>query len=145
GVIGSGGKIINGIREKTGAELTIEDDGTVYITGKDGAADKAKAIVEQMTHDWKIGEPAMGEVIKVLEIGAVVKLSEYADGLVHISEMAPWRVANVSALVKEGMKVPVKVVGVDHEKGRISLSIKAAQPDFFPKPVEPATPAAPKA
>lgn len=145
GVIGSGGKTINGIREKTGAELTIEDDGTVYITGKDGAADKAKAIVEQMTHDWKIGEPAMGEVIKVLEIGAVVKLSEYADGLVHISEMAPWRVANVGALLKEGMKVPVKVVGVDPEKGRISLSIKAAQPDFFPKPeTPPAAPSAPK-
>ncbi len=133
-VIGSGGKTINQIREKTGAELTIEDDGTVYITGKNGAAEKAKEIVEGMTHEYKVGEPAMAEVIKVLEVGAVVKLSEYADGLVHISEMAPWRVAKVSDLVKEGMKVPVKVIGVDPEKGRISLSIKAAKPDFFPKP-----------
>lgn len=137
-VIGSGGKTINAIREKTGSEITIEDDGTVYITGKNGAADAGLAIVKEMTHEWKVGEPAMGEVVKVLEIGAVVKLSEFADGLVHISEMAPWRVANVSALVKEGMKVPVKVVGVDPEKGRISLSIKAAKPDFFPKPEAPA-------
>ncbi len=133
-VIGSGGKTINAIREKTGAELTLEDDGTVYITGKNGAAEKAKEIVEGMTHEYKVGEPAMGEVVKVLEIGAVVKLSEYADGLVHISELAPWRVEKVADLVKEGMKVPVKVVGVDPERGRISLSIKAAKPDFFPKP-----------
>ncbi len=138
-VIGSGGKTINAIREKTGCEISIEDDGTVYVTGKNGAADAGLAIIKEMTHEWKVGEPAMGEVVKVLEIGAVVKLSEYADGLVHISEMAPWRVANVSALVKEGMKVPVKVVGVDPEKGRISLSIKAAKPDFFPKPEAPKT------
>ncbi len=136
-VIGSGGKTIKDIREKTGAEITIEDDGTVYVTGKNGAADKALEIILGMTHQWQPGEPAIGEVVKVLEIGAVVKLSEYADGLVHISEMAPWRVANVSALVKEGMKVPVKVIAVDSEKGRISLSIKQAKPDFFPKPEEP--------
>jgi polyribonucleotide nucleotidyltransferase len=139
-VIGSGGKTINAIREKVGCEITIEDDGTVYITGKNGAADAGLAIVKEMTHEWKVGEPTIGEIVKVLEIGCVVKLSEYADGLVHISEMAPWRVANVAALVKEGMKVPVKVVAVDHEKGRISLSIKAAKPDFFPKPEAPAVP-----
>jgi polyribonucleotide nucleotidyltransferase len=133
-VIGGGGKTINAIREKTGAEISIEDDGTVYVTGKNGAAEKAKTIIEEMTHEWKVGEPAMGEVVKVLEVGAVVKLSEHADGLVHISELAPWRVAKVSDLVKEGMQVPVKVVGVDSERGRISLSIKAAKPDFFPKP-----------
>lgn len=133
-VIGSGGKTINSIREKTGCEITIEDDGTVYITGKNGAADAGLAIIKDMTHEWSIGEPAMGEVVKVLEIGAVVKLSEFADGLVHISELAPWRIAKVSDLVKEGMKVPVKVIGIDPEKGRISLSIKAAKPDFFPKP-----------
>ena len=133
-VIGSGGKTINGIREKTGAEITIEDDGTVYVTGKNGAADAALEIIKGMTHEWKVGEPAMGEVVKILEVGAIVKLSEYADGMVHISELAPWRVARVTDLVKEGMQVPVKVVGVDPERGRISLSIKAAKPDFFPKP-----------
>ncbi len=133
-VIGSGGKTINAIREKTGCEITIEDDGTVFITGKNGAADAGLKIVAEMTHEYKVGEPVMGEVVKVLEIGAVVKLSEYADGLVHISELAPWRVNKVTDLVKEGMKVPVKVVGIDAERGRISLSIKTAKPDFFPKP-----------
>ena len=78
-----------------------------------------------------------GEVIKILEVGAIVKISSSADGMVHISELAPWRVNKVTDLVKEGMKVPVKVVGVDLERGRISLSIKAAKPDFFPKPASP--------
>jgi polyribonucleotide nucleotidyltransferase len=136
GVIGSGGKTINAIREKTGAEITIEDDGTVYVTGKNGAADAALKIVLEMTHEYTVGEQLTGEVVKILEVGAIVKLSEHADGMVHISELAPWRVTRVTDLVKEGMKVPVKVVGVDAERGRISLSIKAAQPDFFPKPVE---------
>ncbi len=137
GVIGSGGKVINGIREKTGAELTIEDDGTVYITGKNGAADAALLIVQEMTHEYKIGEEMEGEVVKILEVGAIVKISSSSDGMVHISELAPWRVNKVTDLVKEGMKVPVKVVGVDPERGRISLSIKAAKPDFFPKPQAP--------
>jgi polyribonucleotide nucleotidyltransferase len=141
-IIGSGGKTINQIREKTGSEITIEDDGTVYITGKNGAAEAAKKIIEAMTHEYKVGDSATAEVVKVLEIGAVVKLSDYADGLVHISELAPWRVMKVTDLVKEGMQVPVKVVGVDHERGRISLSIKAANPEFFPKPPAPTPPPA---
>lgn len=138
GVIGSGGKTINAIREKTGAEITIEDDGTVYVTGKNGAADAALKIVQEMTHEYQVGEELEGEVVKIIEVGAIVKISSSTDGLVHISELAPWRVAKVTDLVKEGMKVPVKVVGVDTERGRISLSIKAAKPDFFPKPVTPA-------
>ncbi len=140
GVIGSGGKTIKAIREKTGAELTIEDDGTVYITGKNGAAEAALVIVQEMTHEYKIGEEMEGEVVKLLEVGAIVKISSSADGMVHISELAPWRVNKVTDLVKEGMKVPVKVVGVDLERGRISLSIKAAKPDFFPKPAAPEAP-----
>ncbi len=140
-VIGGGGKTINAIREKTGAELTIEDDGTVYITGKNGAADAALKIVLEMTHEYKVGEQIEAEVVKIIEVGAIVKLSDSADGMVHISELAPWRVQHVSDLVKEGMKVPVKVVAVDHERGRISLSIKAANPEFFPKPAAPTHPA----
>lgn len=135
-IIGSGGKTINAIREKTGAEISIEDDGTVYVTGKNTAAPDALKIIEEMTHEYKVGEIVEGTITKVLEIGAVVSLSEYADGLVHISEMAPWRVAKVTDLVKEGMKVPVQIVGIDPERGRISLSIKSAKPDFFPKPVD---------
>lgn len=136
GVIGSGGKTINAIREKTGCEITIEDDGTVYITGKNGAADAGLKIVQEMTHEYKVGEVMEGEVVKILEVGAIVKISSTTDGMVHISELAPWRVNKVTDLVKEGMKVPVQVLAVDAERGRISLSIKAAKPDFFPKPTQ---------
>ena len=137
GVIGSGGKTINAIREKTGCEISIEDDGTVYVTGKNGAADAGLKIILEMTHEYKVGEVMEGEVVKILEVGAIVKISSTTDGMVHISELAPWRVNKVTDLVKEGMKVPVQVLAVDAERGRISLSIKSAKPDFFPKPEAP--------
>jgi polyribonucleotide nucleotidyltransferase len=142
-VIGGGGKTVNMIRDKTGAEITIEDDGTVYITGKDGSADAAKKIIEAMTHDWKVGDTTEGLVMKILEIGAVVALSEYADGLVHISEIAPFRVQKVTDVLKEGQRVPIKVVAVDHDRGRISLSIKDADKDFIKNPYPPAAPKPP--
>ncbi len=134
-VIGSGGKTVNKIREKTGAEITIEDDGTIYATGKGDAPVKAMEIIKGMTKEWKVGESAEGEVIKILEVGAIVALSDFADGMVHISEIAPFRVSKVDDLVKVGMKVPVKVMAVDKERDRISLSIKEANKDFFKPPV----------
>lgn len=131
-VIGSGGKTINEIREKTQTEITIEDDGTVYITGKGDSTNKAKEIIEGMTREWKEGDTAEGMVAKILEVGAIIKLSEYSDGFVHISEISPMRVEKVADVLKEGMVVPVKVIGVDKEKGRISLSIKSVSKDFNP-------------
>ncbi len=139
-VIGGGGKTINAIRDKTGAEITIEDDGTVYVTGKNGAAEAAKEIVYQMTREIMVGEMYQATVAKILEIGAVVKISEFADGLVHISEIAPFRINRVTDVLKEGMIVPVKVIAVDKEKDRISLSIKAADPTFIKNPTPPAPP-----
>lgn len=130
-VIGSGGKTIKGIKDATGAEITIEDDGSIYITGKDGSSEKALAMIEALTHEYKPGEMVQGKVIKILEIGAVVALSPYADGLVHISEIAPFRINKVTDVLKEGMEVPVKVIGVDKERGRISLSIKEADRNFI--------------
>jgi polyribonucleotide nucleotidyltransferase len=128
GVIGSGGKVIKEIKEKTGADIDIEDDGTVYCTGKDGAAEKAKAIIEAMTHEYKAGERYEGEVVKIADFGAFVKIGDgNTEGLVHVSEIATFRVENVSAILKVGDKVPVAVKGVD-EKGRLSLSIKLADP-----------------
>jgi polyribonucleotide nucleotidyltransferase len=140
-VIGGGGKTITMIREKTGAEITIEDDGTVYITGKNGSAEEAKKIIETMTHEWAVGEITQGTIIKILEIGAVVALSQYADGLVHISEIAPFRVQKVSDVLKEGERVPVKVIAVDKERDRISLSIKEADRHFIKNPYPPKEPA----
>ncbi len=131
GVIGSGGKIIKDIKERSGAEITIEDDGTVYFTGKDGSAQKAKAIVEEMTHEFKVGEIMQGEVVKIADFGAFVRLNGFTDGMVHISEIAPFRVERVSDIIKEGMIVPVKVIGIDAQRGKISLSIKEADSNFF--------------
>jgi polyribonucleotide nucleotidyltransferase len=131
GVIGSGGKTIKEIKERTGADIDIEDDGTVYCTGKDGSAEKAKLIIEAMTHEYKAGEKYEGTVTKVTDFGAFVKIGDSDnEGLVHVSEIASFRVENVSAVLKPGDKVPVIVKGVD-ERDRISLSIKLADPTFI--------------
>ena len=132
-VIGGGGKTIKEIKEKTGAEITIEDDGTVYFTGKGDSAQKAQAIVEEMTREFVVGEMLKGEVVKVAEFGAFVRLNSSTDGMVHISELAPFRVERVSDIIREGMIVPVKVIKVDREMGRVSLSIKQADEKFFSK------------
>ena len=144
GVIGSGGKTIKAIKEKSGAEVDIDDDGTVYLTGKAGSAEKAYTIVESMTHEYKAGEKFEGEVMRVEAFGAFVNIGYETDGLVHVSEIAPFRVDNVADYLKVGDKVPVVVKGVD-ERDRIALSIKSANPNLF-KPKNPPTPptAAPK-
>ncbi|MFN4181151.1 MAG: polyribonucleotide nucleotidyltransferase [Candidatus Paceibacteria bacterium] len=136
-VIGGGGKTIKDIKERSGAEITIEDDGTVFVTGKGGSAEIAMKIIEDMTHEFAVGEILKGQVVKIADFGAFVSLNEYTDGLVHISELAPFRVAKVADIIKEGMIVPVKVIKVDRENGKLSLSIKEADKNFFaPHPVQ---------
>ncbi|MEX2052337.1 MAG: polyribonucleotide nucleotidyltransferase [Candidatus Paceibacterota bacterium] len=130
-VIGSGGKTIKEIKEKSGAEISIEDDGTVYFTGKAGSAEIAMQIVKDMTREFQVGEMLEGKVVKIADFGAFVSLNDSTDGMVHISELAPWRVERVSDIIKEGMIVPVKVISVDRERGKIGLSIKEANKDFF--------------
>jgi polyribonucleotide nucleotidyltransferase len=134
-VIGSGGKTIKEIKEKTGAEITIEDDGKVFISGKGGGAEKAFNIIEAMTHQYQEGEMMKVEIVRLAEFGAFARLNEYTDGLIHISELAPFRVERVTDLVKEGMIVPVKIVKIDEERGKIALSIKEADKDFFQNPL----------
>jgi polyribonucleotide nucleotidyltransferase len=133
-VIGSGGKTVNEIREQSGAEIDIEDDGTVFCTGKNGAAEKARDIIAEMTHEYVAGEMFRGVVTRLMDFGAFVKIGHSAEGLVHVSEMASFRVDRVADYVKEGMEVPVVVKEVD-EKGRINLSIKRADANFI-KPNE---------
>ena len=129
-VIGTGGKTINEIRDTTGVDgIDIEEDGTVFITGKNGTAEKAREIIESMTKEYKIGEKFEGEVTRVADFGAFVAIGPNAEGLVHVSEIAPFRVENVSDVLSEGDKVPVVVINVD-ETGRIKLSIKQADPNF---------------
>jgi polyribonucleotide nucleotidyltransferase len=132
-VIGSGGKTIKDIKERTGAEITIEDDGTVYFTGTGEAPVLAQKIVEEMTHEFKVGEVLKGEVVKIADFGAFIRLNDFSDGMVHISELAPFRVERVADIMKEGMIVPIKVIGIDTQKGKISLSIKEADQNFFKK------------
>lgn len=130
-VIGPGGKNVNAIREETDTEITIEEDGTVFVTGKNGGAEKAITMIEQMTHEYKIGEMVSGKVVKIMDFGAFVSLG-HEEGLVHISEIAPFRVEKVSDMIKEGDIVPAKIIKID-ERGRINLSIKDADPNFFKK------------
>ncbi len=134
-VIGPGGKMVNKIREETGAEIDIEDDGTVFITGKNGAADAAKKIIEGMTRVYKVGERFTGPVTRLMEFGAFVKIGPATEGLVHISEIAPFRVNKVSDIIKEGDVVPVIIKEID-EKSRINLSIKKADPEFASRKTE---------
>ncbi len=129
-VIGPNGKNINAIREKTGTEITIEEDGTVFVTGKNGGAEEAVKIIESMTHEYKVGDTAEGTIVKLMEFGAFVNIGGDTEGLVHISEIAPFRVEKVSDIVKEGDRVPVKIIKVD-ERGRLNFSIKEANKDFF--------------
>ncbi len=130
-VIGSGGKTIKEIKERTGADIDIDEDGTVYFTGKGGSAGKAKQIVEEMTHEFQVGEILKGEVVRTAEFGAFVKLNDFTDGMVHVSELAPFRIERVDSIIKLGMIVPVKVISVDKERGKIGLSIKEADKNFF--------------
>jgi polyribonucleotide nucleotidyltransferase len=131
-VIGSGGKVVKQIKEDTGAEVDIQDDGLVYITGKNGTAEKARDIIEELTHKYKSGERFEGTVTRILDFGAFVKIGTNTDteGLVHVSEIASFRVDEVKKYLKEGDRVPVVIKEID-EKGRINLSIKRADPDFI--------------
>lgn len=132
-VIGTGGKVINEIKDLTGAEIDIEEDGTVFITGEAEGAEKAKGLIEDIVREYKQGERFEGEVIRVADFGAIVKLGRNGEGMVHVSEIAPFRVEKTEDYLKLGMKVPVIIKGVD-DKGRLKLSIKESDPNFFQKP-----------
>ncbi|MDO8622119.1 MAG: polyribonucleotide nucleotidyltransferase [bacterium] len=125
-VIGPGGKIINEIISKTGAEIDIEQSGLIFITSvsKDGM-DRAVDWIRQLTREVKAGEIFRGKVTRLLNFGAFVEILPKQEGLVHISELAPYHVAEVSDIVKIGDMVPVMVKEID-DLGRINLSLKAA-------------------
>lgn len=129
-VIGPGGKTINGIREETKADdITIEDDGTIYITGRGGAAEAALKMISDLTREYMVGDRFEGPVVRLMDFGAFVKIGPNQDGLVHVSEVAPFRIGKISDAVEIGEIVPVVLKEID-EKGRYNLSIKAADPDW---------------
>jgi polyribonucleotide nucleotidyltransferase len=123
-VIGSGGKVIREIVEKTGAKIDISDDGTVKVASADGKAiDAALKWIKSIVAEPEVGEIYEGKVVKVMDFGAFVNFFGPRDGLVHISELAPRRVAKVTDVVKEGDIVKVKLVGLD-DRGKVRLSMK---------------------
>ncbi|MDP3795304.1 MAG: polyribonucleotide nucleotidyltransferase [bacterium] len=134
-VIGPGGKTIHAITEQTGVTIDIEDSGLVFVTApKEDAAKKALEWIENLTHEIKEGEVFQGKVSRIMDFGAIVELLPGQDGLVHISELAHWRVNRVEDIVKVGGIIPVKVIAV-HPDGKISLSHKATQepPEHLPE------------
>jgi len=123
-VIGTGGKVIREIVEKTGAKVNIEDDGTVKIASADGKSiAAAKNWIRSIVAEPEKDEIYEGKVVKVMEFGAFVNFFGSRDGLVHISELAPQRVAKVTDIVKEGDVVKVKFLGMD-DRGKVRLSMK---------------------
>ncbi|MBS7401581.1 MAG: polyribonucleotide nucleotidyltransferase [Eubacteriales bacterium] len=120
-VIGSGGKTINKIIDQTGVKIDIEEDGKVFIGGAEAAmVEKAKAIIADIVLEPEVGQIFEGTVVRILDFGCFVKLTENLEGMVHISKLAKERVNKVEDVVKVGDKIKVKVIKID-EKGRVDL------------------------
>jgi len=126
-VVGPGGRTINEIIGETGAAIDIQPNGLTYvISEKEEAVKKAIAWIKNITREVKVGEVFQGKVKRILDFGAFVEILPGQEGLVHISQLAPFRVRKVEDIVKVGDIVPVKVISID-EQGRINLSLKEAR------------------
>jgi polyribonucleotide nucleotidyltransferase len=125
-VIGPGGKVIRGIIEETGVKIDVEDDGTVLVASSDGTAmQRAVDLIQGITAEPEVGKIYKGTVRKIVDFGAFVEILPGTDGLLHISQIGPGRVAKVSDVLKEGDVIEVKVLEVD-KQGKIRLSRKEA-------------------
>lgn len=124
-LIGPGGKMINQIIEETGAEIDIEDDGSVFVTSMTPEGmKKALALIQEVTYEPKEGDEFDGTVVAIKDFGAFVEIAPGKDGMVHISEMSDQRVNKVTDILKMGQKVHVWVKSVDEASGKISLTMK---------------------
>jgi polyribonucleotide nucleotidyltransferase len=129
-VIGGGGKTINGIKTDTGVEeITLEEDGQVFITGKNGTAAVAAERIRLLTKRYTVGERVNVTITRLAAFGAFAKIDAYNEGLIHISEIANVRIETVEGLLVVGETLPAIVSKV--EEGKIGLSIKQANPDFY--------------
>ena len=123
-LIGPGGKVINEIVAETGAQIDIDDDGTVFVTSeKEEGMKKALAMIKEVTRELKSGDLLEGKVTRLFEFGAMVEIGPRQEGLIHISKLAPWHVEKVTDIVNVGDTVPVMVENID-EQGRVNLSLK---------------------
>ena len=136
-LIGPGGKNIKAIQEETGAQVDIEDDGTVYISSVDAAAaQKCRDIVEAMTAEVKVGKIYTGKVVSIKDFGAFVEIAPETDGLCHVSELSEHYVDRVTDVVDIGDEIKVKVILID-DQGRIKLSRKQAMKELGETEPEP--------
>ena len=120
-VIGSGGKVIRGLQEETGASIEVHEDGNVFIASTDLGGEQAKKMIEDIVKVPEVGEVYEGEVVNIQSFGAFVKLTPNKDGLLHISRVAKGRVGKVEDVLSEGDVIKVKVIEVDEKTGKISL------------------------
>ncbi len=154
-VIGKGGETINKIIDECGGadviKIDIEDDGLVYLTSTNAAmADKAKEWIGNLTKDLVVGKVYDGVVTQIIkdrmrgnEIGAIVEVLPGKDGMVHVSNISMNHVVNVSDVLNIGDKVKVKVMEVDKERGKVSLSMKALDPNYTGEVERPRHPSGP--
>ena len=125
-VIGKGGSVIQKITAESGAEINIEDDGTIHIASPNAAScDAAKKMIDTIVFVPQVGELYYGKVVRILQFGAFVELAPGKDGMVHISKLAERRVEKVEDVVNIGDMIWVKVTEID-DKGRVNLSYKDA-------------------
>lgn len=137
-VIGPGGKMIRHIIEQSGAEINIEDDGTVTIAAVSGdSASIAQSMIAKLTEAPEKGKTYKGKVVKTTDFGAFVEILPGKEGLLHISEIDIKRVAKVEDVLKRGMEVTVKLIEIDKETGKMKLSRKAAMLDEEKKNAKP--------
>ncbi len=123
-VVGPGGKVINEIIAQTNVAIDIQPSGLIFITSETvEAAKKALEWIQNITHEVKIGEVFQAKITRIFNFGAMAEILPGQEGLIHISELAPYRVAKVEDIVKTGDVVPVKVIEID-KMGRINLSLK---------------------
>jgi polyribonucleotide nucleotidyltransferase len=125
GVIGTGGKVIRGIIEQTGVKIDIEDDGTVNIASTDtDSAQKAIRMIEDLVMEAEVGKTYLGNVTRLVDFGAFVEIFPGTEGLLHISEVADFRVQDINSELKVGDQIPVKVLSIE-PPNKIRLSRKA--------------------
>jgi polyribonucleotide nucleotidyltransferase len=125
-IIGPGGKMIRKIQEECDVQIDIEDDGTVYIAATEGpAAEKAVQMIEGLTEEPTIGKIYVGKVVRIESYGAFVEIMPGVDGMVHISQLADYRVPSVEDVVQLGDEIMVMIIDVEQETGKIRLSRQA--------------------
>lgn len=123
-VIGTGGKVINEIIAATGVSIDIDDDGLVMVCGTDAAkCEEAVNWIKNIVREFQVGETFTGKVVRMLDFGAFVELTPNKDGMVHVSELAPYRVGKPEDFINIGDEVAVKIIEID-EQGRVNLTMK---------------------